>query len=212
MSAERLTLETALLRNEPVQARSTARLTTLLDSAAAVVDEIGYERLTTAMVAERAGASIGTVYRYFPDRIVVLQGLSARFLQQFSESTDRVIRHAKHDDWLDAVGACVDDIVTAFRRQPGFRSVRFGDVLDIAPATGGSTGAGVIAGTMTNAIAARYGYEGADLAFHLEVALTLSDALLARAFRSGGKGDDRFIAQARAVARTYLLSTYPDRV
>ena len=60
-------------RNEPVQARSTARLTALLDAAAAVIDEIGYERLTTAMVAERAGASIGTVYRYFPDRIAVLQ-------------------------------------------------------------------------------------------------------------------------------------------
>ena len=71
---------TALLRNEPVQARSTARLTSLLDAAAQVVDEIGFERLTTAMVAERAGASIGTVYRYFPDRIAVLQSLSARSL------------------------------------------------------------------------------------------------------------------------------------
>ena len=51
------------LRNEPVQARSAARLSALLDAAAAIVDEIGYERLTTAMVAERAGASIGTVDR-----------------------------------------------------------------------------------------------------------------------------------------------------
>ena len=76
---------TALLRNEPVQARSTARLTSLLDAAAQVVDEIGFERLTTAMVAERAGASIGTVYRYFPDRIAVLQSLSARSLALFLE-------------------------------------------------------------------------------------------------------------------------------
>ena len=68
----------APIRNEPVQARSTARLATLLDSAAAVISEIGYERLTTAMVAERAGASIGTVYRYFPDRIAVLQSLGAQ--------------------------------------------------------------------------------------------------------------------------------------
>ena len=48
------------LRNEPVQARSAARLETLLDAAAAVVDEIGGERLTTANVAEHAGVSIGT--------------------------------------------------------------------------------------------------------------------------------------------------------
>ena len=49
-----------LIRNEPMQARSTARLAALLDAAAAVVADIGYERLTTAMVAEGAGASIGT--------------------------------------------------------------------------------------------------------------------------------------------------------
>src|SRR5580698_1466695 len=71
----------ANLRNEPVQARSTARLSALLDAAAAAIAELGYERLTTAMVAERAGASIGTVYRYFPDRIAVLQALAARNLE-----------------------------------------------------------------------------------------------------------------------------------
>ena len=73
------------IRNEPVQARSTARLAALLDAAAHVVDEIGYERLTTAMVAERAGASIGTVYRYFPDRIAVLQSLAARNAERIGE-------------------------------------------------------------------------------------------------------------------------------
>ena len=79
----------AALRNEPVQARSTARLSALLDAAAQIVDEIGYERLTTAMVAERAGASIGTVYRYFPDRIAVLQALAARNLE--IDRAERVI-------------------------------------------------------------------------------------------------------------------------
>ncbi len=212
-----------------MQARSTARLAALLDSAAAVIDEIGYERLTTAMVAERAGASIGTVYRYFPDRIVVLQGLSARFLQQFSASTARVILASKHEDWLDAVDSCLADIITAFRRQPGFRSLRFGDVLDLAPvptgtsglnatgstaavrptaAAGTVTGTGVIAGTMADALAERYGLESDDLAFHLEVALTFSDALLTRAFRGGGKGDDRFIAEARSAVRSHLAGVY----
>ena len=51
---------TDLLRNEPVQARSTARLSDLLDAAAAAITSIGYERLTTAMVAERAIARRGT--------------------------------------------------------------------------------------------------------------------------------------------------------
>ncbi|MCU1414325.1 MAG: TetR/AcrR family transcriptional regulator [Microbacteriaceae bacterium] len=205
---EALSPDMALLRNEPVQARSAARLATLLDSAAAVIGEIGYERLTTAMVAERAGASIGTVYRYFPDRIVVLQGVSARFLQEFSESTSRVIQQSKEASWLDAVDSCLDDIVAAFRRQPGFRSLRFGDVLDIG--TDGESGTGTIAASMAGAVAERYSVTPPDLAFHLEVALSLADALLARAFRKGGKGDDRFIAKARSVARDYLVGVYGD--
>jgi len=84
-------IHASLIRNEPMQARSTARLAALLDAAAAVVAEIGYERLTTAMVAEGAGASIGTVYRYFPDRIAVLQSLAARNEERIIERLIAVI-------------------------------------------------------------------------------------------------------------------------
>jgi AcrR family transcriptional regulator len=197
-----------LLRNAPVQARSTARLTALLDSAAAVVDEIGYERLTTAMVAERAGASIGTVYRYFPDRIVVLQGLSARFLAQYTERLARTVIDTRHESWLDAVAACIDAIVTAFRNEPGFRSLRFGDVLDITPGPGSKSGNAVVAGLIADALRERFELEGADVAFHIEVALSLSDALLARAFSASRHGDDRFITEAQRVARIYLVGIY----
>ena len=70
------------IRVEPVQARSAARVGALLDAACATMHEVGYEQLTTAMVAERAGASIGTVYRYFPDRVAVLQAVAARNLDK----------------------------------------------------------------------------------------------------------------------------------
>ena len=70
------------VRHEPVQARAAHRIEALLDAAAAVVVEHGIEHLTTALVAERAGASIGTVYRYFPDRVAVLVALAERNLER----------------------------------------------------------------------------------------------------------------------------------
>ncbi|HOW01015.1 MAG TPA: TetR/AcrR family transcriptional regulator, partial [Rhodoglobus sp.] len=122
------------LRNSPVQARSTARLTALLDAAAAVVDEIGFERLTTAMVAERAGASIGTVYRYFPDRIALLQALAARNLERvLSRLADEVVDE-RHADWGSALEGAFDILVDAFRTEAGFRGLRVGDVIDLRPA------------------------------------------------------------------------------
>jgi AcrR family transcriptional regulator len=60
------------LRNTPIQNRSQSRLTTIENAARAALAELGRDRLTTASIAERANCSIGTVYRYFPDRVAIL--------------------------------------------------------------------------------------------------------------------------------------------
>lgn len=67
-----MTLE---LRNEPVQARSTKRLQCIEEAAERAIAEVGIDRFTTADVARIAGCSIGTVYRYFPDRVAILDRL-----------------------------------------------------------------------------------------------------------------------------------------
>lgn len=63
------------LRNKPVQARSTETLQRIKRSAREVAAELGRDRFTTADVAIRAGVSIGTIYRYFPDRISIMDAL-----------------------------------------------------------------------------------------------------------------------------------------
>ncbi|WP_349897067.1 TetR/AcrR family transcriptional regulator [Parafrigoribacterium soli] len=197
-----------LLRNEPVQARSTARLTALLDAAASVIGEIGYERLTTAMVAERAGASIGTVYRYFPDRIAVLQSLSARNLNEFTSRGLAGASDSAVTGWARAVEAAVDGIAAFFRDEPGFKSLRFGDVLDVRPRAQGSTGNGTVASQLAAILSDRFDLkDDAQLRFRVEVALELADALLARAF-AFGDGDKKFIDEARKVAVDYLAGYY----
>jgi AcrR family transcriptional regulator len=63
-----------ILRNKPVQERSQARLEQILDAAREALADpaMGRDRFTTADVARISGCSIGTVYRYFPDRIAIL--------------------------------------------------------------------------------------------------------------------------------------------
>ncbi|GGS01540.1 hypothetical protein GCM10010252_45210 [Streptomyces aureoverticillatus] len=58
----------AALRRVPVQRRSAERLTRILDACADLLDETGYEDLTTRLVAERAGVPIGSVYRFFGNK------------------------------------------------------------------------------------------------------------------------------------------------
>jgi len=193
----------APIRNEPVQARSTARLAALLDSAAAVIDEIGYERLTTAMVADRAGASIGTVYRYFPDRIAVLQSLAARNSERLLERLAGVLADEAHTTATDAVLAVLEVTVDLFRSEPGYRSLRVGDVLDLLPPAADETANSVVAGAIAEAIQQRFGVSAsADVRLALGSAVEVIDALVARAFARDGDGDAVLLDEARRVVIT----------
>ncbi len=190
----------APLRNEPVQARSTARLTALLDAAAAAVEELGYERLTTAMVAERAGASIGTVYRYFPDRIAVLQALAARNLERVLGSILIAISDESKSTWRESVSASFDAYVAAFRTEPGFGSLRGGDIIDLRPATTPLTVNSHIAEAMLAALGHRFDIEaGAETRFAFENAVEVMDALIARAFARNSNGDSAFLESGRSL-------------
>jgi AcrR family transcriptional regulator len=182
------------LRNEPVQARSTARLGALMDAAAAVVDEIGFERLTTAMVAERAHASIGTVYRYFPDRIALLQALAGRNLDRvLTRVSDEVVK-PEHKNWLEAMGAAMGILVEAFRTEPGFRGLRVGDVIDLRPTPTERTYKSILADRMLDGLIARFGYtDSPELRFLFESAVEISDALASRAFLHDPNGEQQFL-------------------
>ncbi len=200
---------TTLLRHEPVQARSNARLSALLDAAAVTIDTVGYERLTTAMVADRAGASIGTVYRYFPDRIAVLQGVAARATDRFVEHIDTAVSSKDHATWWAVIDAIIDDFVDAFAHQPAFASLRFGDVLDLRPRESKHTNLDVVTARIAHLLVAKHGLPAGDeLTFHLGVAFTLVDTLLARAFTFAPKGDRAYIDEARAITLRYLVNVY----
>jgi len=186
------------LRNEPVQARSTARLAGLLDAAAAVIDELGYERLTTAMVAERAGASIGTVYRYFPDRIAVLQALAARNLERTLATIGKAIADTNHPTWREALGAGFGAYVDAFRSEPGFRSLRVGDVIDLQPRPTEHSYKWIVAQAMHAALVQRFETpRDADTKFAFEVAVEMTDAMASRAFTFDTAGEAAFLDAGR---------------
>jgi AcrR family transcriptional regulator len=210
--AEPANLASVALRNEPVQARSTARLAGLLDAAAQVVHEIGYERLTTAMVAERAGASIGTVYRYFPDRIAVLQALAARNLERTLERTVVEINDAKNDNWIDALSAAFGVFVEAFRNEAGFRSLRVGDVIDLRPAPNERTFNSVVADTLRTALVSRFDLpDDEKTAFLMECAIEISDAMAARAFLYNPEGEESFLDAGRDAVYSLLAEHFGEK-
>jgi AcrR family transcriptional regulator len=184
-------------------------LTALLDAAAAVIDQIGYERLTTAMVAERAGASIGTVYRYFPDRIALLQALATRNLDRLLAKMLRDVADSRHSTFGSALGAALETYVNELRTQPGFRALRCGDVLDLRPAPSPTTFTSQIADELLSSAATRFGIDtSAESQFAIQTAIEVTDALGSRAFAREIDGDPAFLDQSRAIVRSVLAAQF----
>jgi len=193
------------IRVEPVQARSTARVNALLDAASETIRDVGYELLTTAMVAERAGASIGTVYRYFPDRVAVLQALAARNRDRVTYALALRLERDKPATVIAHIDCVIDTLVDVFRSEKGFRSLRVGDVLDIRPMTSPRSGNSHLASVISDDLRERLGLR-LDSAGRLavETAVDVIDALLGRAFFHLDNGEGTLIDEARRVARLAL--------
>ena len=56
------------VRKEPRQGRAKATVESIHEAALQVLRDVGYERLTTTRIAQRAGVSVGTFYQYYADK------------------------------------------------------------------------------------------------------------------------------------------------
>jgi len=192
------------VRTEPVQQRSAQRVAHLLDAAAALIDENGIDGLTTSGVATRSESSVGVVYRYFPNIQSLLRALAARNLERFTGSIYDGIG-SDSVQWRDSLDVAIDTFIYFNRAEPGFRALRFGDIIDDRFLEPEFSNNGVFARAFAGLLAEKYDFTPDDrIVFDIEVVVEIADALLQRAFLLDRRGDDRFISTAREVCRAYL--------
>lgn len=189
---------TGALRRVPVQGRSVARVQRMLDACAEIVDEVGYEGLTTTLLAERAGVAIGSVYQFFPDKRAVVQALAERCLATYLERLTERCTDPGHDTWWDGVAAGIDEYVHMHRTVPGFRT------LNLA-ADGRHDHNAVITARLAEVLASRFGVPDTErLRFALALAVEAADALIKFAFRRNPDGDEEILVETRSLIHAYL--------
>ena len=71
-----------LEKNKPQQERAKRTYEAILSAAAELLVEVGVERISTNLVAERAGITVPALYRYFPNKYAVLNALGARLMDK----------------------------------------------------------------------------------------------------------------------------------
>ncbi|MFI5830289.1 TetR/AcrR family transcriptional regulator [Streptomyces sp. NPDC051578] len=192
------------MRRTPVQQRSADRLARILDACAELLDETGYENLSTRAVAQRAGVPIGSVYRFFGNKRAMAIALAHRNLDRYAEGIQERLATLPRTHWRPVVDAVLDEYLAMKRSVPGFALVDFG--VPAPPPEGPAADPNhLVAVRLTALLSHHLGLvPDAVLERAVLVAVEATDALVQLAFRTDPAGDPGIVAETRAMMQAYL--------
>jgi AcrR family transcriptional regulator len=107
-------------RRVPQRQRGHERVAALLDAAAACFVEKGYEATTMTEVAARAGASIGSLYQFFPTKEVLAQALLEQYAQAVYAELGKLAEQSMQWDTEELAERLCAFLVTFRKRHPAF--------------------------------------------------------------------------------------------
>ncbi|MDA7425392.1 TetR/AcrR family transcriptional regulator [Thalassococcus lentus] len=95
------------MRRTPSQKRSESTVDDISEAAIQLLDTAGVAKFTTNHVAERAGVSIGSLYRYFPDKGAILRHIVRREIKKMRTRALAIIAGSQASD----AKTLIDEIV-----------------------------------------------------------------------------------------------------
>ena len=127
-----------VLETKRRQERGRRRIAHLLDVAAEVFADVGYEAATTNAIAARAGMSPGSLYQFFPNKEAIAAALAARYVEELTATHDIALdpdlAGLPLDELIDRI---VDPLVEFNLRNPSAHALLQGS--DISPDLAEST-------------------------------------------------------------------------
>jgi AcrR family transcriptional regulator len=191
------------LRRAPVQRRSAERLARILDACADLLDEVGYDDLSTRAVAQRAGVPIGSVYRFFGNKRAMADALAQRNLERYTERVIERLRETGDGDWRAAMDAVLDEYLAMKRTAPGFSLVDFGNQIPVGARQAEPNHR--VADRLTELLSGYLDREpDEELRRVFLIAVETADTLVHLALRVAPEGDQKIIEEMREMLRAYL--------
>lgn len=118
-------------RKSPLQERSRRRLENIVRTTESLIEELGPDEVTTTVIADRLGISVGSIYNYFADRLAIFDAIVTRAIAKNYEVSMRTraevtpLGPTSPDEWFKASFAVIDRLADAYRRETGFRKLWF---------------------------------------------------------------------------------------
>jgi len=96
----------------------------LLETALALLEEVGAERFNTNLLAERAQVSVRAIYRYFPNKIALLVALAERVAEWERAWIGDLSRAPPEHDWRGVIRQAVRGYYEAASARRGVAALR----------------------------------------------------------------------------------------
>jgi AcrR family transcriptional regulator len=204
--------EKPALRRQPQQKRSQLRVEQILDAAAIVFDEVGFEAATTHAIASRAKTAVGSLYQFFPDKLAIFNALELRHVERVHIMWEKLSRpEIIQLPFADFIHALVTQVQQLFE-QPTSRIVfiQFFVSPSIFRNIDTSFTQEVIQ-FMARLLQARNPKLNVQRSVILaEICVNATNALILLALRSNETHYQEIIMEVEALLRTYLMADVGD--
>jgi len=110
-------------RKHPTQSRAKATVDAIIDAASQILIAFGYDKMTTARVARRAGVSVGSLYQYFPNKEALVAALIDKHAEELVDTVRDVLRRHSRATLGECVRAAIDATITAHRVDPRLHKI-----------------------------------------------------------------------------------------
>jgi AcrR family transcriptional regulator len=109
-------------RRLPTAGRAAQTVDRILEATAELLDEIGFDAITTNRIAERAQVNVASLYKYFPNKYAVLKALADKVRDEQLDLLADELTGPQGDgaDWRGQLGGLLDAYFALFLSRPGF--------------------------------------------------------------------------------------------
>ena len=112
------------------QKRGVLRVEEILQAAGALFAELGYDKVTTNMIAARAGVSPGSLYQFFLNKEAIAQAFAADAIEQLHRVYDSMLSSEAMTLPLQTfLDTFIDRIVAFNRNCPGYLALELGSTI-----------------------------------------------------------------------------------
>jgi len=196
-------------RRSPAQERSQEAVQRIFAAAARVLARgVPFDDVTTGMIATEAGVSVGSLYRFFPDKQAIVDAIAVRHLGIFKEELLRDMMMSPPADGPTALIAAIDAFIAYLDQHADFRTIAYGGRHVSRHARDSQAASDVDGEQLVKMLMGQVlGLEpGPELDIKLRILAEVGDTLLALAYAPGGdKERPLIIAEMKRLLSGYLF-------